>query len=69
MDIFYTDHAKYQLDKRKVDRTFVEETIRFPDLTKRIDNKCYVIKKLNGKKLKVVYIKERYIKVITLFWI
>ncbi|MBS3125118.1 DUF4258 domain-containing protein [Candidatus Woesearchaeota archaeon] len=69
MQIEYTKHALYQLDERKVDSVWVEETVKCPDEL-RIDGlKHYAIKKLNGKTLKVVCVKETYIKIIALFWI
>lgn len=69
MDIHYTFHAEYQLNERKVEKIWVEETIKSPDQTKRTGNKYYIIKKINGKTLKVVYVKERNIKVVTIYWV
>lgn len=69
MEIVFTNHALYQINERKIDRILVEEVIKSPDVTKRVDNKYYVIKSINNKKLKVVYVKQRYIKVVTLYWI
>lgn len=57
MDIFYTNHAEMQINERKIQKVWVEETIKRPDLTKNLGNKFYVTKKLNGKTLKVVYVK------------
>lgn len=67
MDINYTLHAEEQIKERRIEKVWIEETIKFPDQTKRLDNKHYVVKKLNGITLKVVYVKQRYIKVITVF--
>lgn len=69
MRITYTLHAKLQLNERRIERIWVEETIQSPDITKRSGKKYYVIKKLNGKTLKVVYVKEKYIKIVTAHWI
>ena len=69
MNIFYTNHAEMQINERKIQKVWVEETIKRPDLTKNWGNKFYVTKKLNGKTLKVVYVKEKYIKVITSFFV
>ncbi len=69
MEIVYTLHAEEQLDERKIQKVWVRETINYPDKTEREGRKYYVIKKLNGRTLKVVYVKERYIKVITTFYI
>lgn len=69
MDIVYTLHAEQQLEERKIPKIWVEETIRSPDNTKHIGNKFYVTKKLNGRALKIIYVKEKYIKVITAYFI
>ena len=69
MDIYYTNHAEIQINERKIQKAWVEETIKRPDIIKNLDNKFYVTKKLNGKTLKVVYVKEKYIKVITSFFV
>jgi len=69
MDIIYTDHAEDQLRERRLERVWVEETIRFPDVTEKDGVKHYVTKKLNGFTLRVVYVKETNIKVITMYWI
>lgn len=70
MDIFYTDHAKRSINKRKVHLVWIEETIKYPDRTIKSEGKYYLRKKLNGYTLEVVCEKkENYIKVITLYWI
>ncbi|MBI2670876.1 DUF4258 domain-containing protein [Candidatus Woesearchaeota archaeon] len=69
MNIIYTLHALEQIKERKISRVWIEETIKFPDKTNHFGNKCYVIKKLNGKTIKVVYLKQTYIKVITCYFI
>lgn len=70
MKIKYTDHAKYQLRERKIERVWIEETIKRPDRLVKIGKKHYSIKKLDGHTLKVIYIEgEKYIKVITTYWL
>lgn len=69
MGFFYTYHAQEQIKERKILRIWVEESIKTPDETRRHRNKFYVVKRLNGKTLKVVYTKEKYIKIITAFFI
>ncbi len=70
MNVKYTNHAEYQLKERKIERVWVEETIKSPDKITRDGKKNYAIKKLNGYTLKVVYVKEeRFIKVITEYWL
>lgn len=69
MKFQYTEHAKEQIQERRIEKIWVEETINFPDITKNDGHKYYVIKKLNGKTLKVIFVKERYIKIITCYFI
>ena len=44
-------------------------TIHSPDITKRVREKYFVVKKLNGKTLKVIFVKEKYIKIITSYFV
>ena len=69
MQIIYTRHADLQIKERKIHKVWVEETIKLPDEVRRNGNKHYAVKKLNGSTLKVVYVREKYIKVITSFFI
>ena len=69
MKIIYTNHAEEQIKERKILKIWVEETLKFPDSTNRIEHKFYVIKRLNGKTLKVIYTKENFIKVITSYFV
>ena len=57
------------MNDRKIHEAWVEETIKSPNLTIHEGNKFYATKKLNGKTLRVVYIKDKDIKVITTFFI
>ncbi len=69
MEIIFSFHAKEQIKERKIQLVWAEETIKYPDEIIKENNKYYAIKKLNVKTFKIIYIKERYIKVITLFFI
>jgi len=69
MKIIYTLHAIDQIKERMIEKIWVEETIGFPDRLKKCGAKHYASKKLNGHTLKVIYVKEKYIKVITSFFI
>ena len=68
MRIVYTKHAVLQMEKRKLEKVWIEETIKYPDKTEREGmKKYYASKKLNGITLEVVYVKESFIKVITAY--
>lgn len=69
MNIKYTLHAEEQIKERKLEKIWVEETIKYPHKTEREENKYYVTRKLNGRTLRVVYVKEKYIKVITVYFL
>ena len=62
-------HARKKIIERKIEKVWIEETIRFPNSIFRKGKKYYAIKKLNGFTLKVVYEKEKFLKVITLYFI
>ena len=57
MDIIYTIHVDEQIKERKINKVWIEETIKFPDELKHKVHKYYATKKLNGHTLKVVYVK------------
>jgi len=70
MRIICTKHAKEQLEERKIEYLWAESTIKSPDFTERKTLTKYMArKKLNGKSIEVIYTKERYIKIITVYWI
>jgi len=70
MDIIYSVHAEEQLAERKIDKVWVEETIKSPDHTKKKKpNKYIVKKKLNGRAIEVVFMREKHIKVVTVYWV
>ena len=69
MDIRYTLHARMQINERKIETAWIHDTLSFPHKTERDGNKYYVTRKLNGKTLRVVYVKEKYIKVVTTYFI
>ncbi|MEK6964469.1 MAG: DUF4258 domain-containing protein [Nanoarchaeota archaeon] len=69
MKIVFTLHLKEQMKERKLEKVWIEETIKSPDETRKKGHKYYAIKKLNGNTLKVAYVKEKYIKVLTAFFL
>jgi len=71
MKILYSSHAKKRLRERGIKEEDVIETIEFPEYTiRRSNNEIEAYKKIKGRMLKVVYFqKERYIKIITLYYV
>ena len=53
--------------ERGISEDEVINTIKYPELTQKIDNVYYAQKKTIQGTIEVVYVKENYIKVITLY--
>jgi len=66
MHIEFTKHAIDRMKKRNISEDEVINIIKFPEKTSKVDDVYYVQKHLDRFMLKVVYIKESYIKVLTL---
>ena len=64
----YGWHAISRINLRKVEIMWTEEVIRYPDRIRRFGKKIYAQKKLNGWTLEVVYVKDMYIRVKTVYW-
>ncbi len=55
--------------QKEVEKVWVEETIAYPHELFISGKKYDARRKLNGKTLRVIYLKESYIKIITMYWI
>jgi len=67
MNIQFTRHAREQMKERGISEDEVINTIKYPEKTDKIHNKYYVQKKTIQGKIEVVYVREKYIKVITVY--
>ena len=68
MKIEYTYHAEKRLKERNIKKEDVQTIIEFPEYTVKIGEEIEAHKKINGRRIKVVYIeKVNYIKVITVY--
>ncbi|MBI2004191.1 DUF4258 domain-containing protein [Candidatus Pacearchaeota archaeon] len=68
MKIIFTEHAEKQIKERKIEKRLIEETIKYADkIRKAGKDKYYASKKVNGFSIEVVYVRENYIKVITVY--
>ncbi len=66
MPIILTDHAKKRMAERAITFKQIQETIEMPDYTVQKGKKIEVVKKHEGRRLKIVYAaKDNYIKVIS----
>lgn len=69
MDIEFTDHIRNRLKKRKIKEEEIINTIKNPDKEYILEGKLYAQKNLGRGKIEVIYQKDKYIKVITVYWI
>ena len=67
VNIVFTKHAKEQMKERGISEDEVINTLKFPESTQKIDELYYVRKRTNQGIIEVVYEKQNYIKVITLY--
>ena len=70
MDINFTLHAKEQIEERKILKIWIEEGLKWSDLTIRLEGGKYAVRKrLNGRSIEIIFIRERDIKILTVYWI
>jgi hypothetical protein len=70
MEHIFTIHAEYRIKKRKLTKEEVIETIKYPDKTLKRHGKYYAQKNIGRGIIEVAYEKtERYIKIITVYWL
>ena len=69
MDIVFTDHAKNRIKKRKIKEQEVIDAINNPEKIYQDEGKYYVQKDLSRGKIEIVYQKDKYINIITVYWI
>lgn len=67
MNIVFTKHAKEQMNERSISEDEVINTIKYPEITQKIEDVYYARKKIIQGTIEVVYIRENYIKVITVY--
>ena len=69
MKIMFTLHVKERIKKRKITEEEVITTINYPEhLNKRLGI-YYARKNIGRGVIEVVYEKQNYIRVITVYWI
>ena len=69
MNIVFTLHTKFRLKKRKITEDEVIQAIKSPDKLTKIDGKYYVQKNISRGNIEVIYVRENYIKVVTVYWV
>ncbi len=69
MQIIFTNHAISRLKKRKITLEEAELAIKNPDNTRKEEGKYLSIKNIGRAKIEVVYEKDKYINVLTIYYV
>ena len=69
MQIIFTEHAKERLKKRKITKEEIIEAIKFPEKAIKKKGLYYAQKNIQRANIEVVYEKDKYIKVVTIYYI
>lgn len=69
MEIVFTEHVRFRLKKRGITEDEVINTVKYPERTYKEEEEYYAQKDIGRGKIEVVYEKEKYIKIITVYWI
>ena len=69
MEIIFTNHIKERIKKRKITKDEIINTIKYAEKKDKKERKYYAQKDIGRGKIEVVYEKDKYIKIITVYWI
>jgi len=69
MEIVFTEHVKDRIKKRRIGKDKIINAIKYPEKTIKKKGKYYVQRNIGSAKIEVVYEKDKYIKVITVYYI
>ena len=69
MDIIFTEHVKDRIKKRKITEDEIINTVKYPEKIRKRGGKYYAQKDIGRGKIEVVYEKDKYINIITVYWI
>ena len=70
MKVEYSNHAKKRMKERAIKEKEIIDAVEFSEYTIKRGEEIEAYKRINEKMLKVVYVnKEKFIKVITLYWL
>jgi len=67
MHIEFTRHAREQMKERNISEEEVIDTVKTTKKTQKIDDIYYARKNIGRAIIEVVYVRENYIKVITVY--
>ena len=69
MKVIFTEHIKDRIKRRKLTEDEILNTIKYPEKIDKREVKYYAKKNIGRGKIEVVYEKDKYIKIITVYWI
>lgn len=69
MEIIFTEHAKERMKKRGITEDEVIQVVKNPDKTRTVSGNYYAQKNIGRANIEVAYEKDKYIKVITIYYI
>ncbi|MBS3065669.1 DUF4258 domain-containing protein [Candidatus Pacearchaeota archaeon] len=69
MEVIFTEHAKERLQRRDITEEEAISAIKYPDKTSKKEGRYYVQKDIGRAKIEIVYEKDKYIKIITIYYI
>ena len=69
MKIIFTKHALLRMKKRRITEDEIISSIKYPNKIFRKAGKFYVQKNIDRANIEIVYEKDKYIKVITVYYI
>jgi hypothetical protein len=68
MDVVFTKHAIFRMEKRKITKDEVIDAIKYPEQIQRKQGNYCVRKNIDRANIEVVYEKDKYIKIITVYY-
>jgi len=69
MEIIFTIHVKQRMKKRGITEEEVITTINFPEKTSKKEGIYYAKKDIGRANIEVVYEKDKYINVVTVYYL
>jgi len=69
MDIRFTRHALLRMKRRSITKDEVINTIQYPEKTTTSERNLCAKKDIGRAKIEVIYSKDKYINVITVYYI
>lgn len=68
MEIIFTEHAKERMKKRHITEEEIINAVKYPDKTIKREKKYIVKKNIERANIEIVYEKDKYIKIITIYY-